>query len=187
MSTNTLYRGSPLDGFIEDVSALCGFKHAVGDYENARLQSQHPPVIWRHPIDRSILSFSAPTDHRAEIDVFAQATETLEMIVTASDYASALNILLEIYRKAFDASVHARAGIMYLDSIEYGREVRRPRTNEVFPKGVPAAGFTLIDLVTITWLAPRQIANLVQGETVVVGGKLYNGSTLEGTVEAPTT
>ena len=184
MTANTLYRASPLEAFIDDVAARSGYQHALGDYEGARLQSQHAPVIWRHPIDRYILEFSSPTDHRSEIDPFAQADETLEMVVAAPDYVRALHMLLEIYRKAFDPPAIERAGVMYLNAVGYGK-VRRPRTNEVFPKGVPTLSFVLIDLVTITWLAPRQAASLVQGESVSVDGKMYEGVALKGTIEAP--
>lgn len=184
MSTNTLYRASPLEAFIDDVAARSGFQHALGDYEGARLQGQRPPVIWRHPRDRYIIEASSPTDHRAELDIFTEAQETLEMIVTASDYAAARQMLVQIWRLAFDVPALTRNAIDYLASVDYGK-VRLPRTNEVLPKGVPAAGFTLIDLVTIMWLEPRQAATLTQAETVAVAGKMYEGDTLKGTVEAP--
>lgn len=184
MTANTLYRASPLEAFIDDVAARSGFQHALGDYEGARLQSQRPPVLWRHPRDRYIIEAASPTDHRAELDIFIEAQETLEMIVSASDYAQARQMLVQIWRLAFDAPALTRNATDYLASVDYGK-VRLPRTNEVFPKGVPTSGFVLIDLVTITWLEPRQAASLTQAETVDVTGKLYEGATLRGTVEAP--
>lgn len=186
MTANTLYRASPLEAFIDDVAARSGYQHALGDYEAARLQSQRPPVIWRHPRDRYIIEATVPTDHRAELDIFTQAAETLEMIVAAPDYASARQMLVQIWRLAFDAPSLTRNAISYLASVDYGK-VRLPRTNEVMPKGVPTSGFVLIDLVTITWLEPRQVAATTQAETVDVTGKMYEGATLKGTVEAPTT
>lgn len=185
MTANTLYRASLLEAFISDVSARSGYQHAVGDYELARSQSQRPPVIWRHPIDRYILEAAPVTDHRAEIDPFCEVKETLEMIVTAEDYTKALHVMTEIWRKAFDVAALTRNDILYLAAVEYGK-VRRPRTNEVMPKGVPAAGFTLIDLVSLTWLAPRQLDAQYAVESVHVSGKLYEGDTLQETIEAPT-
>jgi hypothetical protein len=184
MSANTLYRASPLEAFIDNVAALCGFPHALGDYEQARLQSQRPPVIWRHPTDRYILEVVPVTDHRAELDIFADCQETLEMIVTGTDYAAARHTLVEIWRLAFDVPTITREGVQYLSDVEWGK-VRRPRTNEVFPKSVPSSGFTLIDLVTLTWGAPRQAESAATVESVSATGKMYEGTTLKGTIGAP--
>lgn len=182
--SNTLYRASPLEAFISDVSARSGMKHALGDYEVARLASQRPPVIWRHPRDRYVLELEPVTDHRPELDVFGQVKETLEMIVQGADYAAALFALLTIWRTAFDVPALQRAGVDYLAAIEYGK-ARVARPNEVFPKGVPTTGIVLIDLVTITWLAPAQVENFETVESTSVEAKMYDGAALQGTLEVP--
>lgn len=185
MSANTLYRASPLETFVLNVSKRSTYQHVIGDYEGARSASQRAPVIWRHPVDRYILEAGPVTDHRSEVDPFCEVKETLEMIVTAEDYTRALHMLIEIWRLAFDAAALERAEVDYIAAIDYGK-VRRPRTNEAMPRGVPAAGFTLIDLVTLTWLAPRQIEAQFAVESVTATGKMYEGDTLQGTIEAPT-
>lgn len=183
--TNALYRSSPLEAFISDVAARSEMKHVLGDYEVARLASQRPPVIWRHPRDRYVLELEPVSDHRAEIDVFGQVKETLEMIVQGSDYAAALFALLKIWRTAFDAPSIERGGVDYLASIDYGK-ARVARPNEVFPKGVPSGSVVLIDLVTITWLAPAQPEQFETVESTAVTAKMYDGASLQGTVEVPT-
>ncbi len=182
--SNALYRGSPLEGFISDVAARSGFHHVLGDYEAARSTGQKHPVVWRHPIDRYILEAGPVTDHQAEVDVFAEVKETIEMIVVAEDYPRVLHVLSEIWRLAFDRPMLERNDIASLGSIEWGK-VRRPRTNEPLPKGVPTSSFVLIDLVTITWLAPSQVALFIEPESVSVTGKMYEGETLKDTIEAP--
>jgi hypothetical protein len=182
--SNTLYRGSMLEGFISDLAARTRFQHVLGDYEGARQQSPRPPIIWRHPRDRYILETSDVTDHQVELDVFAQVDETVEMFVHAEDYAKSLHMLLEVWRLGFDKPSLTRHGIEYVASVDYGK-VRLPRVNEPLPKGVPTSGFLLIDLVKLTWLAPSQVASETTVESVSVTAKMFEGSTLREEIEAP--
>lgn len=184
MSANTAYRGSPLEAFVADISARSGLQQVLGDYEGARMSSQRPPVFWRHPSDRYILEVGPVTDHRAEIDPFAEVKETLELIVCGADYPRALADLVNIWR-CFEMPAIERDEVNYLIGVEYGK-TRRPREREPLPAGVPSSTFTLIDLVSITWLAPRQEPAYATIESVKVFGKLFEGGLLVDTTEAPT-
>lgn len=169
--SNAGYRGTPLECLVDDIAALTCMQHVLGDVEDLsrRAPSRDSAIVWRHPRTGTVVDLQSPAEHRPELDVFAEAVETIEMVISRPDYASALWTLFEVYRLGFESATQERDGRSYLNHVEYGT-VRRGTTADA----VPSDGYTLIDTIKIHYLLPRQEPVFAQAESVSVGG-ILNG------------